>query len=258
MRNLFFYIFLFVGFIFYGYAEIEKKLENHIIELAEQKKSEDLQDAIQTLLLTGCIEKVGLDKELRPVFVSIQEIIEKSLAISLKDKSISKFVGAIHTPTPATPFCTTGEIDSFLVTREIFNDPERLKTIQSRIFSLRALLSNGGKIYVIYPIEGWNKRSKEEQEIYLKTCAEYQNQLVDFPVKFPIEDKLIGATYLFKDHEGILYLFSIRSTQANDAKDNINWKIWLGKLSDHKIKKRFLEIEEFLNQIDVIFEKIFR
>ena len=117
---------------------------------------------------------------MRPIFVATQGIIENALAVMLGKNMIDQFRGAIHTPAPATPLCT----------KETVEDPSSKKSIKDRTVTLRKVLAQGGKLLIIYPEGGLEKKDEEQRKIYLETIEHYP-QIFDCPIKGVIEDPFI-------------------------------------------------------------------
>lgn len=201
-----------------------------------------------TLIKDGVLEISGTDKDVRPYFVALQGVVEHVLASELQ-KEVRSLTGIIHTPMPATPLCTTGEISKELVDPSIEIDPTRLFTVKARTTIIRDYLFKGGDLYIIYPKDGLKKRTEEQQKIYQQELVNYPKHLVDFPLNDEnIPTDLIGATYFFKDQSGKTFVFAIKMTQAKDPKDMGNFGLWFAPL-DH------LPIQERVNAISSYLEK---
>lgn len=194
------------------------------------------------------LESTGPDKDIRPSFVALQAIIENVLASEL-DKEIKSLRGIIHTPMPATPLCTAGDISKELIDPSIEIDPLRLFTVKARATIVRDYLFKGGNLYIAYPKDGLNKRNKEQQQIYLQELSNYPSQLFDVPLNCQkIPAHLIGATYLFQDQSGKTFVFAIKMTQANDPKDVGNFGLWFGPLDHPPIQERIKAVSDFIDQ----------
>jgi hypothetical protein len=215
--------------------------------VATDPRVEEMRDQLlaltNELLEQGVVERIGSDAEYRPLFVTLQGSIEQTLASAFLLKKINHLHGAIHTPTPATPCCTTGEITVGLVDASLLNDPRRLHTIQTRAETVRDYLEAGGKLWVAYPASGWNLRTSVQQKIYRELCENFSN-LVDYPLQLEsLDEHLIGATYLFSDEKEEL-LFSIQAFQAIAPAEEGRWRLWLGPISDERMKNRMDEIAQ--------------
>lgn len=196
------------------------------------------------LVKEGVLEVTATDKEVRPYFVALQGIVEHVLAYEL-NKSVKSMVGIIHTPMPATPLCTTGNVSKELVDPSIEEDPRRLFTVNARTTILRDYLHEGGDLYVVYPKEGMNKRTQIQQEIYKKELENYPTHLFDRPLECEsIPTEFIGALYLFENTEGKLFAFAIKMTQANSPQDLGSFGLWFGEVTKSAINDRVANIVE--------------
>ena len=213
-------------------------------------------DLFSELNERGMVSKQLNDQSVRPYFVSLQGIIEQNLAIELQNTKINNLVGIIHTPTPATPVCTNGDISEKLVDSSLLTDNKRLFTVKARADTVRDFLDLGGKLYVVYPKGGLEKRTAEQQNIYLKTLQSYPNNLFDSELaSASIDHDLVGASYLFEDDMGEQYLFALRAYQANAPADDNTWTMWYGKVSEPHIAKRLGRLRDFLrNNGGPVFE----
>ena len=200
-----------------------------------------------SLLKTGCIEITGKDADIRPSFVAIQAIIEHTLSSLLKNE-VSSLTGIIHTPMPATPLCTKGEISSELVAPSILEDKSRLLTVKARTTILRDFLAKEGTLYVVYPKDGVNKRTETQQQIYREELKSFASHLFDVPLNCEeIPSSLIGATYFFTGADSKKYTFSIRMTQAKDPNDTATFALWFGDRENPLVNARVNTLESFLS-----------
>jgi hypothetical protein len=194
------------------------------------------------------LEVSGTDQEVRPVFVALQGALENQLSIALQEHEVKSLTGVIHTPMPATPLCTKGEISSGLVDGIIEKDPARLFTVKARTTIIRDFLFNGGHLYVMYPKDGINKRSAEQQKIYQDELVRYQH-LFDVPLDAKdIPTELVGATYFFQDNSGNIFVFAIKMTQAKDPKEVGHFGLWLGPVDHPAIQERVKAISSYAEQ----------
>lgn len=201
-----------------------------------------------TLVKNGVLEVSGTDKDVRPYFVALQGIVEHVLASELRNE-VTALRGVIHTPMPATPLCTAGDISKELVDPSIEIDPARLFTVKARTTIIRDYLVKGGNLYVIYPKDGFNKRTEEQQKIYQQELKNYPAHLFDVPLNcenIPVD--LIGATYLFQDRSGRTFVFAIKMTQAKDPKDIGNFGLWFGPINHTSIQERVKTISSYMEQ----------
>ena len=181
------------------------------------------------LVEKGVLEITATDKAVRPYFVALQGIVEHVLAYEL-GKSVNSLSAVIHTPMPATPLCTEGNISEELVDSSIAKDPLRLLTVKARTTIIRDYLFQGGDLYVLYPKAGLAKRTETQQQIYRTELNRYPTHLFDRPLDCEsIKDELIGACYLFKNSEGKTFAFAIKITQANDPQNLGNFGLWFGE-----------------------------
>lgn len=196
----------------------------------------------------GAVEICGTDKEIRPLFVALQAVIEHALAAALQ-KEIRTLKGVIHTPMPATPLCTKGAISKELVSPSIEIDPIRLFTVKARATIVRDYLFKGGELYIAYPKQGWYQRTEEQQAIYGQELMNFPTHLFDVPLNcVSIPDDLIGATYLFQDQLGKLFVFAIKMTQAKDPKAMGNFGLWFGSIDTPVIQERLDAVSSYLEQ----------
>lgn len=201
-----------------------------------------------TLIENGVLEVSGTDKEVRPYFVALQGIVEHVLASELQ-KEVASLKGVIHTPMPATPLCTTGDISKELVDPSIEIDPARLFTVKARTTIIRDYLFKGGNLYVIYPKDGLKKRTEEQQKIYQQELVNYPTHLFDVPLNCEnIPTDLIGATYLFQDQSGKTFVFAIKITQAKDPTDMGNFGLWFGPINHPSIQERIKAVSSYMKQ----------
>ena len=202
----------------------------------------------ETLVKDGVLEVSGTDKDVRPFFVALQGVIEHVLASELQ-KEITALKGVIHTPMPATPLCTTGDISKELVDPSIEIDPARLFTVKARTTIIRDYLFKGGDLYVIYPKDGFKKRTDMQQKIYQQELMNYPTHLFDIPLNCEnIPANLIGATYLFQDRSGKTFVFAIKMTQATDPKDIGSFGLWFGPINHPSIQERVKAVSNYMEQ----------
>lgn len=199
------------------------------------------------LLKDGFVEMHGPDSLRRPIFVGWQIAFENVIASLLALDQLHSFDGYIHTPMPATPLCTKGDISKELVAPEIANDPARRATVEARPITIRLILNCGGRMHILYPKVGKNKRTPEQQEIYKQELARYSDILFDQPLGITTEElpaDLIGATYFFIDKKGNEFFFSMKMTQAKNPEEIGHSAIWFGRTDDPKFKSRLNDIYE--------------
>jgi hypothetical protein len=201
-----------------------------------------------TLINNGVLEVSGPDKDIRPYFVALQGVVEHVLASELQ-KEVTALIGVIHTPMPATPLCSTGDISKELVDPSIESEPSCLFTVKARTTIIRDYLFKGGDLYVVYPKDGLKKRTEEQQKIYQNELANYPTHLFDVPLDCEnIFTDLIGATYLFQDQLGKTFIFAIKMTQAKDPKDIGNFGLWFGSIDHPSIQDRIRAVSNYMEQ----------
>lgn len=184
---------------------------------------------------------------LRVKFVAVQGAFEHVLSLAYASGELVELVGYIHTPAPATPLCMRpDENPAGLMTGSNSQDFDRRLAVESRARIVRDYLRRGGKLNILYPKNGFIKRSPEQQAIYLEALKEFPNLMDGVLTCEAIPSDRIGATYLFSDQEGVIYAFAIKSYQANDSKENAEWGFWLGRLTDPSIRARIDAIVEGL------------
>jgi hypothetical protein len=194
------------------------------------------------LVEKGVLEVTATDKDVRPYFVALQGIVEHVLSHEL-NKSVKSLTGVIHTPMPATPLCTEGNVSIELVDSSIAEDPLRLFTVKARTTIIRDYLFQGGDLYIVYPKEGITKRNDSQQQIYKKELESYPSHLFDRPLDCAsIDNDLIGAFYLFKSAEGKVFAFAIKMTQANSPQDLGSFGLWFGEVNKSPVNDRISNV----------------
>lgn len=209
---------------------------------------------LEELTAHSVVLREGKDEDLRPLFVNVQADFERALVQGLKKKQIKECTCIIHTPTPATPLCTDGEISTGLVDPAISNDPKRLLTVKKRPDIIREYLHEGGRLLAVYPRNGRALRSAEQLAVFddlLKKYPELKAIELDLD---QIPDDLIGATYLIRVSDSEEYVLSIRSYQANSPNDG-TWAIWFGSLQDTVVAERLEKVLSFLGKQGLLFDK---
>lgn len=222
---------------------VKKTIESYGFSNNKEKKK--LAKLWKKLNGNGYVAIEGKDSDLRPIAVTLQEIIESSIADSLENGSASKVVGIIHTPTPPTPLRIKDllNLEEF-VPEQTKNNLQVIKTLGNRHNILLKLLKLKATLIAAY-----------SSDIATSKIAGYKNfqnltksytNLIDKPIKHLTPD-LSGATYLVKDNNGNIKVFSIYATQINkQAAGEQKWKIWFGDIKNKKIAKRLVKIESFL------------
>lgn len=203
-------------------------------------------ELLDELTMTSSIAREGTDADERPVFVNAQADFERAIVYWLKCNQIVNCTCIIHTPAPATPLCTNGEISSGLIDSTIQNDPERLLTVKKRPDIIRDYLREGGNLFTIYPQKGRGLRSAEQLEILDDLVQSHSNHLHAIELDCDtIPQDLIGATYIITLADSSTYVLSLRSYQANSPTDD-KWAIWFGPTNDPAVAERLQSVTSFL------------
>ncbi|ACZ33148.1 conserved hypothetical protein [Chlamydia pneumoniae LPCoLN] len=234
-------------------AEIQTIDSRSLIEIAKafayggnDSFGDSVFELIDELDTTSSITREGTDADQRPIFVNAQADFEKAIVYCIKCKQIIKCISIIHTPTPATPLCTEGEIFPGLVDSAIQNDLERLLTVKKRPDIIREYLRAGGSLVTTYPKEGRRLRSPEQLRVLDDLVQSYPNHLHAIELDCDaIPQDLIGATYIITFADFSTYILSLRSYQANSPSDD-TWGIWFGSIDDPVIADRFQAVISFL------------
>jgi hypothetical protein len=221
-----------------------------VIDMTEIGKSNAKKETIslvKELQENGYAIHTGKDADLRPGYVGAQAEIERQMAYLLNNKEIVRLVGVIHTPTPATPLCTKGEISSGLVDQSLSKDDKRLFTVMERASVVREYLNKGGILYVVYPEGGREKRTLAQLEIYDAERMKYPHSLVDQVLDCSqLDREMVGATYFFKTLKGGTFAFGIMAPQVNAPNDDQEWGIWFGSIQHPKVKQRVDSVLQYL------------
>lgn len=242
--------------IYWRVFESIKNLENlpGIRDLPEVKKEihvlkPGLQQRWAELVEKGAITKEESDKDGKPYTVLLQAIIENVLLFEQKNNRLEFLKGVIHTPMPATPFCTTrdAEISKALIDPSVQTDPLRFATVVSRPAINRDYLEFG-TIDIVYPKDG-KSRTPEQLKIYREALEEHAPNLKDHFLNCKsIPQDLIGAYHTFENHEGKKFAFAMKATQANDPKTTV-FGLWFGEFeSSTPVYERIFEVEEFIKE----------
>jgi len=193
------------------------------------------------------ILETGSD-DLRVKYVASQGCIEHVLACCQALGEVDHLIGVIHTPTVATPLCIRPEGPyEGVLDESIRHDLNKLLTVRSRAQIVREYLTKGGKLYVVYPQGGLEKRTSEQQQIYRDELERYSGSLIDWVLSCQqMDPDMIGATYLFRDQHRQVFAFSIKSRQANDIQQKSEWGIWFGPVADEVVANRVNAICDYL------------
>ncbi len=131
-------------------ADFKKEFLDEVMKFSEKNPPELVDD--QVAFIQGFYDSpmqqiTGKDEEVRPVYITAQGDFERTLAFFLKEKKVKFVQGMIHTPTPATPLCTKGEMSESLVDKSMEGD-RRLYTVMKRPEIIREYLRNGGRLLI--------------------------------------------------------------------------------------------------------------
>lgn len=215
-----------------------EKLQSHKIALIKEWN--------RLILKEGYVEFPPEDQEFRPLIGGLQGILEQYLCDELGN-SFTSIVCMIHTPQPATPLCTKGEISKELVAPSIEQDPMRLSTVKKRTVTLRDLLHKGCDVVIAYPKEGLAKRSLEQQDCYQQERNNYPVHLIDCPLNCEeMKNEWIGATYIITCKNGEQYTYGVRQPQANAPGTVANPGHWFCSLNEPSIKEQVNSIYQFI------------
>jgi len=221
----------------------------------KNKYSEETREQMIALLTQIKAKQVFIQSgsdDFRSKFVGVQGIFEHVVTSQLMLEQIKCFVGAIHTPTPATPLCTNIGLTGIgsLLSTIVRNSPEKHLTVSERIISIRCLLQQPEvTLHVIYPEAGLKKRTPEELAIFKKEITLNNGRLQKTPLNCEeMDPALVGATYLFADKDGNQYAFSIKAQQANAPLELSEWAIWFGPLNNLKVQARVNAVNSYVKE----------
>jgi hypothetical protein len=210
--------------------------------LDQVQASSELKEFWGQLKTTHLVENKGKDQEFRHKYVGLQGVVEATLADSKFD-----VVGVIHTALPPTPLRTQGQVMAEgLITKDIANDPLRLKTVLDRVNILRTYLDKGKKLFACYP-QPQGDVSIPGIDVYRQEISHYSN-LIDMPFIGELPKELSGATYIIKDGNGHTYCFGILARQASAPDDDAHWVMIYGPASNGVVQRHVDKIIDFLSE----------
>ena len=219
-----------------------------IAEKGENEEKKAICALLDELVHSSCVLQEGSDADQRPVFVGVQADFERLFLQLLSTKQINHLTCIIHTPAPATPLCTNGEISPGLVDPSLLNDSKRLLTVTQRPELLRTILKMGGDIFTAYPRGGRHNRSSEQLAILDDLLNDHPEHLVAVELNCTeLPQDLIGATYIISLDEQQTFALSIKSYQAIQPTGR-QWGIWFGTIKDPVIADRLQTISTFLGK----------
>lgn len=220
-----------------------------LAEVSKAQESKECVSFLSELSEKGFIIREGDDIEHRPTFVSLQGDFERSLAYALKKNKITHLVGMIHTPTPATPLCTEGEISKDLVHASM-EDEKRLFTVMKRPEIVRQYMDLGGTLVAAFPKGGDLQRTEDQRSIYQSLLAKYPYNLVQKELETTTMPwDMVGALYIYKTHSGGWGAFAIMARQANAPVDKQAWGMWFGPINHPMIKQRVENVLQYLYEV---------
>lgn len=202
---------------------------------------------VGTLFAQGVIQEQGEDANLRPRYVGAQGMVEQIMAQELAAGRLKSVIAVIHTPLPATPLCTEGEITPDLVDPAILRDERRLLTVRERPAIIRAFLQSGGVLMAAYPAEARTKRSVSQLAVFDALLAKHPNTLLDIPLNCEdVSAEMIGATYLMQSAQGEWWVYSVRFTQAISPSEPTIAAMWFGQAKTGPAADRLLQVSDYL------------
>lgn len=205
------------------------------VKAVAQASDPQTQEAIYALLdelaVSSCVIRQGRDAEQRPVFVGAQAAFERFFVSWLQSETIVELICIIHTPAPAKPLCSAGDVGRPVIVRD--------------------LLEAGAEIVTVYPRGGRSVRSPEQLQILDDLLDRFPNlSAVELPCsEFPSE--LIGATYLITLCNGQKCALFLRGSQAHAPKENGTWGIWFGTVQNPIVRMRAGSVLMFLEAYGV-------
>ena len=192
-------------------------LDQAKLSLLPQKKVLSLLKELET---HHVVEGASFDQ-----ILMVQVAIENAMAKLQEEEKIQEFLGIIYREEPALSFCRKPN-ESNQIGGDISHPLFSQETIH------RKYLEQDGKLIVVYPQRGLEKRSDGEQEIYQQALKEFSLNLVDCPLNTnTVDSDLVGITYLFLDQEYELYGLSFGESS-----------IWFGPITNPEIQSRFNKI----------------
>ena len=224
------------------------------LELNTQSKPEaitELKDKLDEIWFDlkkqGYAEKTGIDREWRAAFVSFQGIIEKSIAVALKEKRVNSVEGFIVTPRMPTPLMLARG-KSF---RQI-NVESPADFAELRRMILEEYLTSGARLNAVYSFNTSTALLDQQSgmAIYQSIVKAFPTNLKDHPViktemsAFPA-DKTGAVYYLNNNSDQVITVQSFQLSQLDKSSISQNkWAIRFGA----EAKPRAEEINVFLEK----------
>lgn len=189
------------------------------------------------------------NKNLRESLVGLQGASEHLMAVLKLLESIASVNIVFHVPTPITPLCNPLNAEELAALKDIPSTQDEIVTVKKRTFTIRQLLSEKHvKAYVEYPQGGKLARKQGELDVYLESCAEFSETLVDHELSNlkEMEQSKIGATYVLKISTGQSIVVSIKISQIIDVNQTGPVAFYVGSSEDPPIKERIDELSAYL------------
>lgn len=220
--------------------------------VSTKKEIQDLKDKVDSIWseikTKGYAERKGLDSEWRGAFVTLQAIIESSLAQALRASKITYSEAFIIAPRMPTPL--------MLVTGTPFS---KIKTSEAMAFAelrheiLKDYFESGGKLNAVYSYDSVKILSDDiGMKVYKDLVTKYPNNLKDSPlinismVDFP-KNKTTALYYINFDTAQAISIQSYQVTQLEHTSTNeSSWAIRFGKSAQARVK----EINTFFSEND--------
>jgi hypothetical protein len=191
----------------------------------------------------GYAENIGTDFDLRPVYITMQGIIETAITKAFQNHLIKEASINIIAPRMPTPLMLKAGTTLDAIN---LNDPQGFAAYRNHI--LVKFLKAGGSLRTFYSHDAKSILSKQELSIELENYESYCNlydNLYDIPVlkidfeKFPQE--MTGAIY---ELDGSRISIESRQVDQIDNQDHQLWSIKFGKYTDARMN----EIDSFLKE----------
>jgi hypothetical protein len=229
----------------YSYVSQEEPYTSSLKEFLLSVKADS--STVQRLFSEGMIVEEDEDQILRPKYVSLQAAFEQLLSRELDLGRLKQVVAVIHTPLPATPLCTEGEVTQDLVDPAILKDEKRLQTVSKRPAILRSFLESGGTLVATYPALSRTKRTPAQLAVFESLLTKYKKNLFDMPMRcLDVVPQMVGATYLFETAQGEWLTFSIKFQQAIAPNSPTSAGLWFGSVNKGPAAERLAQVSTYL------------
>ena len=194
---------IFINAVHQTLEKSKKELDKNTInsEQCTQNLKKDLDNLWSDLINKGHVEKMGSDAELRPLFITMQGILEQALTSLLKNKSIQSVNVYIVTPKMPTSFM----LDTPKILSEVnFQEPTDFACFRHQVLT-EFLTQEGSTVFAIYAHDALKTFSKHKKKnrsgigTYYRYLKIFNNKLKNYPVlnvnieSFPPEKS--GALY---------------------------------------------------------------